>query len=67
MAAGKSTYQVSIKFHTDRKTGFFFYQNGTMSYHIKTTIPSASVRAFTVFAGPIPPELIAETLTTYLV
>ena len=30
-------------------------------------VPFAPVRAFTVFAGPIPPELTADTLMTYMV
>ena len=33
----------------------------------QTSVPSASVRAFAVFAGPIPPELTADTLMTYMV
>ena len=30
-------------------------------------VPSASVLALIVFAGPIPPELTADTLMTYMV
>ena len=33
----------------------------------KAIVPVASVRALTVFAGPIPPELTADTLMTYTV
>ena len=32
-----------------------------------TEIPRASVRALAVFEGPIPPELTADTLMTYIV
>ena len=35
--------------------------------YFQTYLPSASVRAFAVFAGPIPPELTADTLMTYMV
>ena len=31
------------------------------------TLPLAPVRALAVFAGPIPPELTADTLMTYMV
>ena len=31
------------------------------------TLPPAPVRALAVFAGPIPPELTADTLMTYMV
>ena len=31
-----------------------------------TYLPPASVRALAVFAGPIPPELTADTLMTYV-
>ena len=31
---------------------------------IQTFLPSAPVRPFTVFAGPVPPELTADTLMT---
>ena len=34
---------------------------------IETFLPSAPVRAFAVFAGPIPPELTADTFMTYMV
>ena len=33
----------------------------------KPPVPSAPVRAFIVFAGPVPPELTADTLMTYMV
>ena len=35
--------------------------------YLEVTIPPASVRAFLVLAGPIPPELTADTTMTYLV
>ena len=34
------------------------------SSYLKTILPFAPVRALTVFAGPIPPELTADTLMT---
>ena len=33
----------------------------------RCSLPAASVRAFTVVAGPIPPELTADTLITNMV
>ena len=43
----------------------FLFESG-FSYFYKF-VPSVPVRAFTVFAGPIPPELTADTLMTYMV
>ena len=46
------------------------FSNNTVSYtnsHFNTSLPSAPVRALAVFAGPIPPELTADTLMTYMV
>lgn len=36
-------------------------------FHFKTCVPFAPVRAFTVFAGPVPPELTADTFIIYMV
>ena len=47
------------------ETCLFLFKSG-FSYFYKF-VPSAPVRAFTVFAGPIPPELTADTLMTYMV
>ena len=44
--------------------GFFLVPGGVKE---QNSVPAASVRAFAVFAGPIPPELIADTSTTYMV
>ena len=41
------------------------YQTSNLS--LKTPIPSSLVRALAVFTGPIPPELTADTLMTYMV
>ena len=44
------------------------FGNNTVSHtysYFNTSLPSSSVRALTVFAGPIPPELTADTLITY--
>ena len=39
----------------------------TSNLGLKTPIPCESVRAFAVLTGPIPPELTADTLMTYMV
>ena len=38
-----------------------------LHYAIDSQVPSASVWALAIFAGPIPPELTADTLMTYMV
>ena len=43
------------------------YQDSLDFYCYETTLPPASVRAFAVFAGPIPPELTADTSMMYIV
>ena len=35
--------------------------------HQLSPVPASSVRALMVFQGPTPPELTAETVTTYIV
>ena len=37
------------------------------SFLVSNFLPAASVRAFAVFAGPVPPELTADTSMTYMV
>ena len=49
-------------------TGNNFLDNeAIMRGKINCYVPSAPVRAFALFAGPIPPELTADTLMTYMV
>ena len=48
--------------------GLFFSNTVSYTYsHFSTSLPSASVRALTDFACPIPPELTADTSMTYMV
>ena len=46
---------------------YCWYDNHATNSSFRTFVPAASVRAFAVFAGPIPPELTADTLMTYMV
>ena len=47
--------------------GLLIFESSLDDCFIETFLPSAPVRAFAVFAGPIPPELTADTLMAYMV
>lgn len=61
----------SSRYHVVHGENFaLFYGSSFFSFFeiIKNfTVPAASVRARAVFSGPIPPELTADTLMTYMV
>ena len=47
--------------------GLMIFESSLDDCFIETFLPSAPVRAFAVFAGPIPPELTADTFMTCMV
>ena len=44
----------------------FLPQAAALKANCSNFLPSAPVRAFAVFPGPIPPELTVDTLITYI-